>query len=323
MLREEPEVLYLYFSRSIKVRAREDDQTPSDFENGFFTLDGFFYIRILDEQHEEFLQNFFHHLRKYNFVLYQRILLNLGGVLPAALEEEGYRFRSGRLAEKGFLPFEEAIGIYQYLAPQTLMGKEYKITKQRESPLPDSPPIYPLSFLQGENFFAVCLKEIGSIEMLERLQTELAGLCNQILSADLQRFDDRVVLKQAFQKAAGYLTIGLETLTKGERTHAVKLLEKYPLHLIFRVGYGRALAQKWRVEKWLQYAWFRVAGLKLTFWDEGWEGLIEGLLKKRPLFYTGPVEGAYREFQSLDDINHCAICLDQIEILDQLFHILL
>lgn len=322
-LREEPEVLYLYLSRNIEVRIKEEDQTSSDFEDTFFTLDGVFYIRVRDERYQEFLQNFLSRLAKYNFELYQRILLNVGGVLPSALEEEGYRFRSTRLAEKGFLPFEEAMGIYQYLDSQAIARKECKAIKEEAPSLPAPALTYSLPLLQGDNLFATYLKEIGSAETLERLQTELAGLCNQILSADLQGFDDREVLRQAIQKAAGYLTIGLETLTQGDRAYGVQVLGKYPLNRIFRIGYGRVLEHKWRVEKWLKHAWFKGTGLDLSFWGESWERLLKGLLKKRPLFYTGLVEKEYREFQSMDDITHCTTILDQIEILDQLFDNLL
>ncbi len=320
-LREEPEALYLYLSKSIEVRIKEEDQTPSDFEDTFFTLDGVFYIRVRDERHQDFLKDFFDCLAKYNFELYQRILLNVGGVLPAGLEEEGYRFRSTRLAEKGFLPFEEAIGIYQYLDPRDLMGKDLETIKETE---PTSSALtYSLSSLQGDNLFTLYLKEIDSLKTLERLQTELAGLCNQILSADLQGFDDREVLKQVIQKAGGYLSIGLETLTQGDLAHGAKVLEKYHLNRIFRIGYGRALEQKWRVEKWLKHAWVPEAGLGLSFWNQAWEGLLEGLLKKRPLFYAGLAGKEYREFRSVDDITHCARRLDQIEILDRLFDSLL
>ncbi|MBW2647669.1 MAG: hypothetical protein JRE23_16140, partial [Deltaproteobacteria bacterium] len=132
-LREEPEVLYLYLSGNIEVIIAEEDQTSSDFGDTFFTLDGVFYIRVLDERYQEFLKDFLSRLAKYNFDLYQRILLNVGGVLPDALEEEGYRFRSTRLAEKGFLPFEEAIGIYQYLDSQAITEKECESLKEGES----------------------------------------------------------------------------------------------------------------------------------------------------------------------------------------------
>ncbi|MFH1673749.1 MAG: DUF6178 family protein [Pseudomonadota bacterium] len=318
-LREESEVLYLYLFRNIEVRIKEEDQTSSDFEDTFFTLDDVFYIRILDERYQEFLKNFLSRLAEYNFELYQRILLNLGGILPDALEEEGYRFRSTRLAEKGFLPFEEAIGIYQYLDSQAIARKECRAIKEAEPSSPVPALTYSLPLLQEDNLFAAYLKEIGNADTLERLQTELAGLCNQILSADVQSFDDREVLRQSIQKAGGYLTIGLETLTKGDRAYGVQVLAKYPLNRIFRIGYGRVLEHKWRVEKWLKHAWFQGTGLDLSFWDESWERLLKGLLKKRPLFYAGLVEREYREFQSMDDITHCTTILDQIEILDRLF----
>jgi len=41
------------------------------------------------------------------------VLLEATHVIPAETEEEELRWRNVRLAEKGFLAFDEAIGIYQ------------------------------------------------------------------------------------------------------------------------------------------------------------------------------------------------------------------
>ena len=46
-LAEKLELVEFYLFRSIEVRVKEHDQDPSDFGEGFFTLDNVYYIRIL------------------------------------------------------------------------------------------------------------------------------------------------------------------------------------------------------------------------------------------------------------------------------------
>jgi hypothetical protein len=318
--REQPEITYLYLFKNIEVKIREEDQSLSDFNDDFFTLDGVFFVRVLNQGHEAFVRNFLERLASHNLDFYHALLLNIRGVLADALEEEGYHFRSVRLAEKGFLPFEEAIGVYQYLNIQTVTEKRYKITRKKDkTSQPLTNMTYFLPSIAGDSLFVSYIRKINSPETIERLQCELAGLCNQILSADLQVVNDREVLKQAIQKAGGYLSIGLDLLDQGDPATRTDILDRYPLNLIFRLGYGQALERKWHAEKWLKDAWFKDAGLEISFWGQRWEGLLTGLGEKRPLFYTGLAEKEYREFESPDDIAHWDRGLEQIRNLDRLF----
>lgn len=318
--REQPEITYLYLFKNIEVKIREEDQSLSDFNDDFFTLDGVFFVRVLNQGHEAFVRNFLERLASHNLDFYHALLLNIRGVLADALEEEGYHFKSVRLAEKGFLPFEEAIGVYQYLNIQTVTEKRYKITRKKDkTSQPLTNMTYFLPSIAGDSLFVSYMRKIESPETIERLQCELAGLCNQILSADLQVVNNREVLKQAIQKAGGYLSIGLDLLDQGDPATRTDILDRYPLNLIFRLGYGQALERKWHAEKWLKDAWFKDAGLEISFWGQRWEGLLTGLGKKRPLFYTGLAEKEYREFESPDDIAHWDRGLEQIRNLDRLF----
>ncbi len=148
-------------------------------------------------------------------------------------------------------------------------------------------------------------------------------MCNQILSADGLVIRDKDDLAAVVGKACGYLDIGLENLGGKDPAKGVRLVEKYPLNQIFRVGYGAALELKWKTEKWLKHSWFATQVFSLSFWDDDWEGILEGLLKKRPLFYTSLSDGVpYREFKALQEISHCHKALDQIINMDYLLSLL-
>ncbi|MBW2482248.1 MAG: hypothetical protein JRF38_19855, partial [Deltaproteobacteria bacterium] len=234
-----------------------------------------------------------------------------------------YRWRSVRLAEKGFLPFDEAIGIYQPIKPAELAKKSQKFIPRGTEQISSLPvPITPLRELKEDNHFTRALQKIEAANVLQLVQTEFANLCNQIVVADHRTIGEREGLKEIVKKASGYVSIGLERMLKDKEAdpaRAAALITRHTLQDIFRTGFGAALELKWRAEKWISECWFARADLKLTFWGEQWMGIVGGLMIKKPLFYDNYKSGVlYREFASLEDIRHTEAVFDQVVALDDL-----
>ncbi|MBW2010980.1 MAG: hypothetical protein JRI32_04870, partial [Deltaproteobacteria bacterium] len=128
LLYEKTEFIEFYLFKNIEVKIREHDQDPSSFGDDFFTYDDTYYIRFVDypfdpetdrktkEFRRFFLKKVLDRFAGVDHVRYQQILHESLAVNPSEFEEEAYRLRNVRLAEKGFLPFDEAIGIYQPLS---------------------------------------------------------------------------------------------------------------------------------------------------------------------------------------------------------------
>jgi hypothetical protein len=323
-LREQTELFEFHLLKNIEVRIRQEDESPSDFDDSFFTLDGVFYIRILDEQQEQTIREFLERLAAFDVPRFQRMLLELPTVLPTETEENIYRLRNVRLAEKGFLPSEEAVGIYQYMSPKSLQDAEPQLEKtMHRQPPQESVSLLPSLFIKDDDLFSLSLRRVEANHILGRAQVEFAGMCNQIISADGFIVEDKDDLAAVVGKACGYLDIGLERLDGQDPAKGARLIEKNPLHDIFRVGYGAALELKWKTEKWVKESWFVSQGLSLAFWETDLEGMLEGLLRKRPLFYAGVGEASlHREFKSLEEITHCHSTLDEIMALDRLLSLL-
>ena len=323
-LREHIELIELHLFKHIEVRIRDEDESPSDFDEGYFSQDGLFYIRINQEKYDQAIREFLEHLMQHDLNKFRNVLLELAGILPAEVEENMYRLRSARLAEKGFLPFEEAVGIYQYLNPESLLEKEHRPRKVTQDQLVPQPvPVSTSLLIEDQDLFYIALKHIEDSRILERLQMEFTSMCNQIISADGVLVRDKENLSAVVRKACGYVSIGLEEVTGGDRKKAASLLQEFPLHNIFRVGYGAALKLRWKTEKWLKESWFVRESFAFSFWEDDWGGILEGLLKKRPLFYTSFSEGGpYREFRSLEDITYCHESLDQVMTLDRILSLL-
>jgi hypothetical protein len=341
-LDKKTEFVELYLYKNIEVRIRETDQEPSDFDDDFFTHDDTFYIRFVDDffdfsshesdskkeikaQRDAFLLKFLEVLSRIDHVSYQKVLLESSSVIPAETEEEEYRLRSVRLAEKGFMPYEEAIGIYQPLKARSFAAKQPKFsTKDPERKLFFPIPIYPNEMIEEENLFASALKRIDIDDMLEQIQIEFAGMCNRILCADQKIVREREELKRIVNKACGYISIGLEALIENSGVLKINqcagLIQRYSLSSIFRVGYGYALDLKWRAERWRERSWFEQEGLLISFWGEEWTGVLGGLLLKKPMFYDNYVTGVlYREFISMEDVEKTERVLNEIIAFDDLF----
>jgi hypothetical protein len=334
-LEEKLEFVELYLFRNIEVRIREHDQDPSDFGDDYFTLDNTYYFKFIDmpaetesekiddAQRRALLNHITQSLASYDHHAFQGILLEASHIIPAETEEDCYRWRSVRLAEKGFLPFDEAVGLYQPIKSAELKKKDKKFipgSLEKISALPV--PVAPLRELKENNHFTRALQKVEPPNVLQQIQTEFANLCNQIVVADQKVIGEREVLQEIVKKASGYVSIGLEIMLKDKSTDPARgaaLITRYPLQDIFRVGFGGALQLKWRAEKWLSKCWFARAGLRLTFWGEQWLGIVGGLLLKKPLFYDNYKTGVlYREFASLEDIRNTEMIFNQIVRVDDL-----
>lgn len=337
---QQSERLEFYLFKTIELKTREHDQHPDDLGDNFFTDDDVYYIRLRDrpfgtieedlfqKNRAVFLATFLKQLSAYDHIRFQQILLESSVITPAEYEEEAFRLRSIRLAEKGFLPFDEAVGIYQPLNPAELKHRDHKIMGHAVPGLRLPVPFYSNAMINSENLFSRSLETIKlDTDLYSQLQVEFAGLGNCIIIADGKAIRERDQLKNIVSKACGYISIGLEQTVqdRGHEQAAPReiggaLLKQYPLADLFRIGYGSALKLKWQARKWQTDSWFAGQGLSLAFWDERWLGTIGGLLIKKPVFFDNNKPGKrYREFASIGDIQSTRAKLNQIMAADDLF----
>jgi Family of unknown function (DUF6178) len=337
-LKERLTFIEFYLFHHIEVRVREHDQDPSEFGDDFFTLDGVNYVRFLklppvsegsaiaEEERRQFLMKFLRRLAQDDHLVFQNVLIEASHVLPAEIEEQEYHWRNVRLAEKGFVPFEEAVGIYQPVKPR-------EVASQTPKSIPRSPdaafsmlpvPAYPLREMTADSHVSRALARIEPGDVLTHIQWEFTNLCNQIIVADHKAVRDREQLRQIVAKACGYISLGLERMktqgqTEVDPVQAAAALMRYPLIQLFRLGFGAALELKWLAERWLDRCWFAKAGLRLTFWGEEWTGVLGGILLKKPQYYDNYKTGTlYREFGSQEDVAHTEEILRKAQALDEL-----
>jgi len=335
---EQIEFTELLLLRNIEVGVREEDQDPSDFGEEFFTFDDIFYFRVRElpftvtphagtdasefnehyhKQRKKFFLTLLQKIAANDFQRYQNLLQESVSIIPSETEEELYRLRNVRLAEKGFLPREEAVGVYQPIKPLDIRNRQAKFIEKESKggPLPPT-PLSTGILLKEDTHFTRALASIDQSRLKMQLQSEFAGLCNSIIVADRETIQTRQALGRIVTKACGYISIGLEYLSEDHRN----LIQTYPLSDIFRVGYGKALELKWKAEKWQKNSWYMKTGLRLNFWGDPLMGVLGGLLIQKPLFFDNYATGViYREFLTGDDIRNTEKSLDEVISLETLF----
>jgi len=232
-----------FLLHNIEVRIREFDESPSELGNDFTSFDDTFYFRILDPpfdpdvgkaahepEHDEqflrdrrdFLMQLLKGLSNFDHRRFQNILLESAAIIPAETEEEIYRLRNVRLAEKGFLPFEEAVGIYQPLTAKTIQKRTLKLQTDSETENSFIPvPYFAQTLLEPDDIFSRALSLVENETVLTQLQSEFACLCNQLLMADQKTIKGRCGLHNAVKKASGFIGIGLERLS-GNKTGQIE-----------------------------------------------------------------------------------------------------
>ncbi len=330
---DNPALMEYYLFKNIEVRLREHDQDPSDFGDNYLTFDDVFYIGLPNppedttaevaafEKLNTVVLQLVKRLADTDHLLYQQTLLRAACVIPAESEEELFRLRNVRLAEKGFLPFDEAVGVYQPIRLERLKQQKKIVPGRQElnTPVPISPGV----LIDKKNSFSRALSLISLEESFNQVQVEFAGLCNRIVSADQTPVRDREGLRKVVKKACGYIEIGMERLCGGREkmddSRIAAAVKAYPLTDIFRTGYAMVAKLKQQASNWKRQSWFAANKIALSFWGERLVGVIGGLLVRRPLFFDNYKTGVlYREFETMADIYETQAALSEAMAFDDL-----
>ncbi len=310
---EKPGFIEYYFSRNMEIRIREHDESASDFSDDFMTMDDKFYFRFPHAPEEpetelekemassrDTIHGMLNKIAEMDLSVVHGLLQETRYLIPVEIEEEEFRLKTARLAEHGFLPPHEAVGIYQ--VPGRFKPRKRPAAGNIHSYDPDMglPPQFPVNLMGEETLFTRALAEIESGLYLE-LQAEFASLVNKVISADRIRVREKEDLQKAIEKTSSCLSVGIETINANDPSRTV---QQYFLEDIFRKGSAEAARLKRRVESWYKESFISANDLPLSFFAEKWLGIAGGLMLKRPLYYDNYETGVlYRNFESLREIR--------------------
>jgi hypothetical protein len=312
-------IVYDYLLREVQVIVwdKEDGLEPP---KGVFTVDDLLYVRILEEDHRVVIEGLLQHLARVDYDRYYALLTSLSGILAAEHEQEMLRRRNVRLAEEGFLPFDEALSAYAHLSMEALAGgsDQSELDTLEATAYASTVPVSPLIQVPEESLFLQATQEIEESGLKDRIRLEFAGLCNQLASATGEPPESVETLVNICRIAAGYVNIALEKVSGGDRKKALETLRKNPIQSVFRAGFGSALELSWKARRWMLQSWFSRSGLELSFWGESWGGCLAGLLEKRPKFFRDDgSETPYKDFETRSEINASQKILERITVVDR------
>jgi hypothetical protein len=230
--------------------------------------------------------------------------------LESDLEETGYRLRNSRLADYGFPDFEEALEIYRFINPDSLIAGGSPLLAVQEETLQGSPTFY-LSFQREGPFLSSLLSKINDPSVQNRLSYEMTALCNKAMVAEpLEQFD-MDGMKRVTQKVFHYLNLGLQYLSKEEEEKALRVLRSVPMQKIFQSGVGTTLLLRKKAEELLKGSWFGGNRENLSFLDPPYRDRFEGILKRRPVLFR---EGFIEDFKALQDLQEIDRSIEIIKV---------
>jgi hypothetical protein len=280
-------LLSLFLGREIMVTGgigdlNTDEERLTDWDH---TFDDVFLIKFRNPKHTQIIGSFLELICRYDNPLYTALMESASGEIDLESEDECYRLKSGRLADLGFPPHDEALTIYSRINPETFTPGHTKTLLQTDETI-----TVPKLFLTGQTFLERVIPLVDS----DLFRMELNYLINTALVADQAHLENTEQMKSVIDKVYGYLNIALEHLCQGNETRGAEILNGEYLKSLFQLGFSIILGLKFRAEKLADSSY--ATGKALA-----------GLKRARPLYYRGfdadGIDG-YREFRELQDVQN-------------------
>ena len=289
------DLLSLFLGREIIVAGgigdlNTDEERLTDWDH---TFDDVFLIKFKNPKNATIIGYFLELVCRLDNPLYTALMEGVCGEIDIEAEEECYRNKSGRLADLGFPPYDEALEIYSRINPATFTPIRDKVLLQT-----GEATSLPGMVLTGKTF----LEKIILLMDSELFRMELNYLINTALVADEAHLDDIEYMTSIVERVYGYLNIALEYLSQGDETKGAEILAGEYLKRLFQLGFSIVIGLKLRADK-------------LTDSTYATEKALSGLKSARPRYYRGfdsdSIDG-YREFREMQDVNKMSDFLEEL-----------
>jgi len=306
----DPDFIGLLLIKFLKVNTAEGEPVETSDRIPAFTLDQYYFIHFREKSARSvfipFLQTFY----RIDEEGYRRLMESLIVELPSELEEIGYRLRNARMAEYGFPDYEEAVEIYRFVNPNSMIPKKdawgtWTSSRTEKISLP-----FTLMLRTDSSFLSSVLSKIDDSQEQNRINIELTALCNKAMVAEPIHLFEISEMRQVTQKVFRYLNLGLQYVSGEEEIKALDILRSSPLQKIFQWGFGVTLLLKRKAESILKEPWFSGDRENLHFLDPPLLEKFEGVLRKRPVLCRN---GIPEDFKSLQDFKETQALLEMVE----------
>jgi hypothetical protein len=289
-------LLSLLLGRELRVAGgigdlNTDEERQTDWDH---TFDDVFLIKFKNPEHAPVIGSFLELVCRLDNPLYTSLMESVSGEIDIESEEECYHTKSGRLADLGFPPRDEALEIYSRINPANFTPGRDKVLLQAVEAT-----TLPRTLLTGTTFLERVVHRADS----ELFRMELNYLINTALVADEAHLADMEQMRSVVERVYGYLNIALEYLCQGDETKGVEIIAGEYLKRLFQLGFSLVLGLKLRADELgePEYATGKA---------------LSGLKAARPRYYRGldpdGVDG-YREFLEMRDVTRVSEFLKGLE----------
>lgn len=205
------------------------------------TPDGFFVVGVPDDEFGQQVLATLNYVYADDLSEGRKLTLSLQSVLPSSVEEDLLRWRSGRLADLGFVSWEEAMKLFRPLDPKAAAAQEARDFAYLSRDAELGSAVMP--WTAGTELLREVMHRLPDAQHGLRAR-EFLLLVNEVMAA--QRFPpghDKFQ-ERAIDQTQATITLGLELLVSAapgqpdpveflsERLRAIGLRD------VFRVGYG-------------------------------------------------------------------------------------
>jgi len=304
------ELRTLILQRNVIVYDTTQNEGPDDDNDEPImpTPDRFFLLELKgDDDTQRVTQRVVEDLYRADPDLARHTIMAARSEPPAELEEMCYRWRSGRLADMGYVDFYEALDLFRPLtADQVNIGEGSQDISLDEhiSRL----PVVIAEEVVGRSFLARAMAAIEDQQEAERLEQGLMVLVNKVLAAGRAKPGQAEVMRRGALYATATLSLGLETVARSDLARAQQALGSIALGRLFRVGY--TVTQK------LAKLATALAPRSATAGSPAKE-LVAALCSPRPLFSRAadePPMPGMRPFESQADLRRAGEILTALTL---------
>ncbi len=322
----DPELTALIIKRWTVIYDLSLGEEPDDSDDlpMFTTPDTFFAVKLTAEKEDDvrLVYNLIEDLYRADGVLARHTLMSARSEVTAELEEMSYRWRTGRMADLGYVDFYQALEVFRPIDPRNIkIGEQTQqphrvIDEEDQARAPGKLPATFIEHVVGRAFLARVLDRITDAEEAERLEAALLILVNNVLAAARVSPGDEDAVKVGTEHATATLALGLETISAGSEDQAEQALRTISLTRLHRLGYTVSL----RLSRLA-----RALAPRARTTSEPTISVLAALLASRPFFaqeLDTPAMSGPRPFESLADIRvtaeHLTVLALRIAVADSL-----
>lgn len=307
------EVISIYFKSFLRVEDLDDGRIPDHLEGNVSMSPDGAYALVYPENEDRaaLMRALVERTYAVDRVLVWTLFEATRWELMSEMEEYAYKWRNSRLEEFGFVSREEAMEAYQYLDPAKFrdsLDKKPSLDAFIERALPKNIdlPVVVEDELDEEFFVYRVLNTIDDPRQIQSIIYQIGALTNRTMMADGIEPGEVESGREVARRTLGYLSLGLEFLSRAEMARAAETLASVPVKRIFQVGFSlprKLQAQLASLEE--RPALTLIDGERYSLLNEDERALAESLDRPRPTFAWD--WRSYEIFKSQEQLDAAAV----------------